>query len=196
MADSEAGSPPESESEATKPNGDRPVRNESVKGSSIGDQAAETDLLGFKPYVDAIAEFLTDPETKAPLTLSVEGEWGSGKSSFMQQLKKAIEEIPRQEFEKNKKNKIRRVEKAIEILERKLFLWKKKAWDRESICKYFLDLFFDRFIYILSYRIKLIQLQLTQPKANLNPRIVEFNAWRHDKSESLWAAFAQLPTIY
>ncbi|AKB23787.1 serine/threonine kinase [Methanosarcina sp. MTP4] len=56
------------------------------------DTAAEDDSLGFKPYVEAIAEFLTNEDTLAPITLSIEGQWGCGKSSFMQQLKKKIEE--------------------------------------------------------------------------------------------------------
>ncbi len=64
----------------------------------------------------AIAEFLRRPETKPPLTLSVEGKWGSGKSSFMKQL--------------------------------------------EGVLK------------------------------NEGEKTVWFNAWRHDKAEQVWAAFA------
>jgi len=60
-----------------------------VRGS-ISDQATDTDSLGFDLYVQAIAEFLTSPDTRPPLTLSIEGEWGSGKSSFMKQLQDAI----------------------------------------------------------------------------------------------------------
>jgi hypothetical protein len=95
----------------------------SIQGSSISDQATGTDALGFSPYVKAIAEFLTNQETQPPLTLSIEGGWGSGKSSFMKQLQAEIERIER----KNKKPK---------------------------------------------------------------PKVVWFNAWRHDKVEALWAAFA------
>ena len=80
------------------------------------DQPAEKDFLGFKPYVEAIADFLTDPNTKPPLTLSIEGKWGYGKSSFMEQLESML--IKRDEL------------------------------------------------------------------------TVTFNAWRHDREESLWAAFA------
>jgi len=54
------------------------------------DTATEKDLLGFKHYVEAIAEFLTAEGTLAPITLSIEGQWGCGKSSFMEQLKKEI----------------------------------------------------------------------------------------------------------
>ena len=38
-----------------------------------------------------MADFLSDPQTKAPLTISIEGEWGSGKTSFMKQLEKALQ---------------------------------------------------------------------------------------------------------
>ena len=98
-------------------------KNESIQGSSISDQATQTDSLGFSPYVEAIAEFLTNEETQPPLTLSIEGDWGSGKSSFMKQLQAEIERLERQK---------------------------------------------------------------KQPA----PKVIWFNAWRHDKVEALWAAFA------
>lgn len=65
---------------------------EESNGSSglIGDQPTNQDYLGFKPYVLAVAAFLTDPSTIPPLTLSVEGEWGCGKSSFLKQLKEEL----------------------------------------------------------------------------------------------------------
>ncbi|MCK4872060.1 MAG: AAA family ATPase [Phycisphaerales bacterium] len=76
----------------------------------------ERDTLGFKPYVEAVTDFLSDQDTKAPLTLSVEGGWGSGKSSFMKQMQRRLE--------KDKK------------------------------------------------------------------RVLWFNAWRHEKADEMWAAFA------
>lgn len=88
----------------------------SVSPNSVSDQPARIDTLGFKPYVEAVAVFLTHSETHPPLTLSVEGAWGSGKSSFMLQLEDCI-------------------------------------------------------------------------KAK-GGKTVWFNAWRHDKEEELWAAFA------
>src|SRR5262249_52940048 len=85
-------------------------------GLGIVDQPAKIDSLGFKPYVDGIVAFLIDQRTEAPLTLSVEGEWGAGKSSFM--------------------------------------------------------------------------LQLAARLKRTHKLTVSFNAWRHDKEEALWAAFA------
>src|SRR5205085_10758027 len=58
--------------------------------ATSGDQPTSEDSIGFTPYVNAIAEFLSNEKTKAPLTLSIEGEWGSGKSSFMLQLEKEL----------------------------------------------------------------------------------------------------------
>ena len=93
------------------------TRMESIAGSSVADVATEKDALGFDVYVEAIGAYLTHQDTKGPLALSIEGEWGSGKSSFMLQLKRWL------------------VEKR-------------------------------------------------------NAKTVWFNAWRHDKEEALWAAFA------
>jgi hypothetical protein len=89
---------------------------ESVRNTSVSDQPTGDDSLGFKPYVTAIAEFLLNEQTKPPLTLSIEGEWGSGKSSFMKQLETYLR--------------------------------------------------------------------------NKGGKTVWFNAWRHDKAEAVWAAFA------
>ena len=54
--------------------------------TALADRPSEKDTLGFLPYVRAIAWLLLDATTEPPLTLSVEGSWGSGKSSFMLQL--------------------------------------------------------------------------------------------------------------
>ena len=89
---------------------------ESIRNTSVSDQATNNDALGFEPYVIAIAEFLLHEQTQPPLTLSVEGEWGSGKSSFMKMLEEYLREK--------------------------------------------------------------------------GGRTVWFSAWRHDKAESVWAAFA------
>jgi KAP family P-loop domain len=65
---------------------ERVTSSTTVLTANVSDQPTATDTLGFAPYVEAIAAFLTHEATKPPLTLSIEGEWGSGKSSFMLQL--------------------------------------------------------------------------------------------------------------
>jgi len=89
--------------------------------------ATDRDDLGFEPYVKSLAAFLTHADTKPPLTVSIEGPWGCGKSSFMLQVSKEV------------------------------YARQKEAYARE----------------------------------NKKPgRPVWFNAWRFDKEEALWAAFA------
>jgi len=44
---------------------------------STSDAPTPVDTLGFEPYVESIARFLESPTTMPPLTISVEGEWGS-----------------------------------------------------------------------------------------------------------------------
>jgi len=70
------------------------VSNSGVQAARSGrggfDQATTEDSLGFEHYVEAVYQHLTDPHTHPPVTLSVEGEWGSGKSSFMLQLRQRI----------------------------------------------------------------------------------------------------------
>jgi KAP family P-loop domain len=89
-----------------------------AQASSVGDSAAAVDELGFELYVNALADFLVAPNTRAPLTCSIEGSWGSGKSSFMVQLRNRLKTVAP------------------------------------------------------------------------NSRAIEFNAWKYDKQEELWAAFA------
>lgn len=62
-----------------------------VSGAAIGDEPTESDYLGFDKYVNSLQTFLTHSDTEPPLTVSIEGDWGSGKSSFMLQLKKELE---------------------------------------------------------------------------------------------------------
>jgi hypothetical protein len=53
------------------------------------------DTLGFKDYVFALREFIASQSTTTPLTISINGAWGSGKSSLMRMLKKQLEpELP------------------------------------------------------------------------------------------------------
>ena len=102
-------------------------RDPSILAANTGDQPAssEQDRLGFEPYVTAMAKFLTNPATRGPLTISIEGEWGGGKSSFMKQLREKLQDL---------------------------------AADSR--------------------------------RPDVMPHTLEFNAWRHDKAEALWAAFA------
>ena len=64
---------------------------ESVKNAAISDTPSGEDAYGFTPFVKAITEYLRSPDTQLPITMSIEGEWGSGKSSFLNQLGNRLE---------------------------------------------------------------------------------------------------------
>jgi CheY-like chemotaxis protein len=106
--------------------------------ASVSDLPTAEDHLGFPPYVMALAGFLASERTVPPLTLSIEGTWGSGKSSFMLQLKKAL------------RDGLGLVASAPDDSAR------------------------------------------GSGRARRQPRCftIWFNAWRHDKEDALWAAFA------
>jgi len=169
--------------------------SESVLNASVSDQAAELDSLGFEPYVMAIAEFLTNPVTQPPLTISIEGGWGSGKSSFMKQLQKVIEESEQKKFEKELQKNLGKFEQDIRN-GIKSFLKKKhekyvKIYNRVpkrlKLLARTTNLILESFIIVINiYKLSRLKINKLKPK----PRTVWFNAWRHDKSEALWAAFA------
>jgi CheY-like chemotaxis protein len=86
-SDSPADSKPQTApADAHVANDPHPATSESFTPATTGDAPTSEDELGFKPYARALGEFLLNPETQGPLTVSIEGEWGSGKSSFMLML--------------------------------------------------------------------------------------------------------------
>ncbi|MEH2182381.1 P-loop NTPase fold protein [Nostoc sp.] len=148
------------------PQADIDEQQESVNDAAIKDQPTFEDYLGFQPYVTAIATFLTNSETQPPLTLAIEGEWGSGKSSFMKQLEKAIERIEKNHFDNDIRKQRYKCEKDLEKF--------KNNNIRENLSSF-------------HTRLKLLGLNFKKFKPST---VVWFNAWRHDKAEALWAAFA------
>ena len=200
-----------------------------IRAASVSDQAANKDSLGFDPYVIAIADFLTESETKPPLTLSVEGAWGRGKSSFMKQLE---QEIARQSKDKSKrKSRAKRKDRIDKLRNLSVEFWKqlkelckKVAGNLDALLKPFKPISLD-FYYFKELLIDLIKFQINLLAIFLiflvgvplfllltvirvlviiwkiivltceiwfphKPRVVWFNAWRHDKADALWAAFA------
>ena len=58
--------------------------------SNVIDQPAKADedRLNMKAYADALTEFIANAQS--PLTIALQGEWGSGKTSLMNALKASL----------------------------------------------------------------------------------------------------------
>lgn len=73
--------PPQPPSGATNQISHPDVRSELVGQQSI--LSEEDDSLAHRHAANAVVDFVESERTQLPLTISVEGEWGTGKSSFM-----------------------------------------------------------------------------------------------------------------
>ncbi len=86
--------PPESEPQPTPDSEETSARPVALSDSAISDVGQ--DRLGFRPYVEAVAEFILAEQTRPPLALAINAPWGQGKTSFMnmldQQLKRAAQQ--------------------------------------------------------------------------------------------------------
>ncbi len=153
-----------------KPTGEEKPRFEpealSTARYAVGDIETEDDKLGFGPYVEAVAEFLVHEDTQPPLTMSVEGEWGSGKSSFMWQLKNELRRC-------TEKNTVGLKEKNAVGSEDEIK--KTSRWSLKNLFG-----IYDKVSKYLSWN----------SIRDMEPLLIDFKPWRHDKDEALWAAFA------
>ena len=81
------------------------------------DRPTTEDKLGFEPYVKGIEDLIrgTKPDDLS-LTIGIYGAWGSGKSSFMMQLKERLgndDQIPTVWFEAWKYDRTQDVRSAL-----------------------------------------------------------------------------------
>ena len=59
------------------------------------DRTGSEDLVGIGPEVDAFAYLMTAPALRPPLAVGLFGDWGSGKSFFMESLRRKIDDLTR-----------------------------------------------------------------------------------------------------
>ena len=67
--------------------------SERVTNPAINDSPSDRDSIGFTPYVQALSRMIIHPKTMTPLTIGIMGPWGSGKTSFMKQVKANIKSL-------------------------------------------------------------------------------------------------------
>jgi len=147
---------------------DESLVEESILNANVSDLPTDIDSLGFGPYVRAVVDFLINPLTQPPLTISVEGEWGSGKSSFMLQVERELRNrekgLRAGRLLPLRKSRILAATRRIRILRR---------------------------LRRLAIRAEIIRHRnLVKALRSLRVFAVRFNAWRHDREDAVWAAFA------
>lgn len=57
------------------------------------DKPAGVDHLGREPLVNTLADMLASPDQSLPMTIALLGDWGAGKSSVIEQLKRRLVEL-------------------------------------------------------------------------------------------------------
>ena len=86
--------PPEPQAESSEIISQYTIQDNALEKHAATDkpiQNAEQDKLGFGVYVTALHDFIVSQYTTTPLTISVDGPWGTGKSSLMYMLKNILE---------------------------------------------------------------------------------------------------------
>ncbi|HET6414492.1 MAG TPA: P-loop NTPase fold protein [Anaeromyxobacter sp.] len=79
---------------ALRPRPAPPPLEETVATLLVSDRPIdrpELDLLDLSPLAHALADFVSNPATAPPLALAVTGEWGTGKSSVLNLLRRRLE---------------------------------------------------------------------------------------------------------
>jgi Cdc6-like AAA superfamily ATPase len=70
------------------------IKSGTIEEYAVSDdpiKSLEEDYLGFRSYIKALNRFITSEKTKTPITISIEGDWGTGKTSLMLLLKKSLD---------------------------------------------------------------------------------------------------------
>ncbi len=66
------------------------MSNPSQSAGLLSDREADRDLLDFSPYTETLLDIIRDPQTQGPLVIGLFGTWGSGKTSLMRFVERAL----------------------------------------------------------------------------------------------------------
>ncbi len=70
------------------------AENMGTEYRGLTDEAARTDLFDIQRYIDGLSRFILTCQT--PLTISIQGSWGTGKTSIMRLIQKSLDtRVPR-----------------------------------------------------------------------------------------------------
>ncbi|MFL5801618.1 MAG: P-loop NTPase fold protein [Roseiflexaceae bacterium] len=73
----------------------RRLREDAVDRGAVSDQSLRRkadDQLGYIVYIEALQAFICSQDTTTPLTIGIDGAWGSGKTSLMRMVQNELDE--------------------------------------------------------------------------------------------------------
>jgi hypothetical protein len=57
-----------------------------IRSNILSDLPTQIDALGFAPVIKTLSDIALSPTTETPITIAVNGKWGSGKTSILQMV--------------------------------------------------------------------------------------------------------------
>ncbi|WP_158266615.1 KAP family P-loop NTPase fold protein [Allosphingosinicella deserti] len=124
------------------------------------DVANSDDQLDYARYATAIRAFLTDKDTRAPLSISVQAPWGGGKSTLMHLVREALD--PQEVRGKYKQMPLAELRKLPKLL-------------------------LGKVTELLEAREEILVTPDEQAARSKRRWTVWFNAWKYETTEQLWA---------
>lgn len=180
-----------------------------IERNAVTDTPIESlieDKLGFDVYVRALRDFIISQDTTTPLTIGIDGRWGTGKTSLMRMLKKELD--PRLSLKSRIKHSLLLLKWSILfiaslpfwLLGKALLLIGRKhnnfnnRWLREIR----VGISYDPSVHVDIGIDKLptfarVWAKIAAMHCKMNPLhhpTIWFNAWKFDKEEQLWAALS------
>lgn len=184
------------------------LRDQEIKKNATSDKSItclEEDKLGFDIYSKALKEFVASKDTGTPLTIAIDGPWGSGKTSLMQTVMNLLN--PYQDIRQKVSN---------------FYFWLKKLFSSIVTSPFLLlikiIISFEKGILKMISMLETpawVSLKVLETPSNLlikgdkiliqvynwvgkfRQRVppqrhltIWFNAWKFDQEEQLWAAIA------
>jgi tetratricopeptide (TPR) repeat protein len=136
------------------------------------------DALGYREYAHAIARFLTHPDTRAPLCISIQAPWGGGKTSLMRMIQEELDQkaVEREDINKDEHQTTQKkaaVKNILPLVEEKLHNRKQESVELEK----------QEEKYLLS--------DIKNKEEKVDPRAtIWFNAWKYQSTEQIWSGLA------
>jgi hypothetical protein len=160
------------------------------------DKPTLSDTLGYQMYAYAIAKFLTDRGTTAPISISIQAPWGGGKTSLMRMVRSMLDKsAPELPGDKNKKKEKGQEEEKEQKRDNKKKGQEGQGQESQEDVTSLKDI--KKKLKISAKRYKKNNKTHPEPEKpvpardDIEPRItVWFNAWKYESTEQVWAGLA------